>query len=64
MDIPSELAAGYQRFRQERYARESERYKSLAKGQVPKTMIIACADSRVDPASIFSAAAFAAETCR
>jgi carbonic anhydrase len=56
VDIPAELAAGYRRFRSDRYVREAERYKTLAKGQGPRTMIIGCADSRVDPASIFSAA--------
>jgi carbonic anhydrase len=54
--IPPQLADGYRRFREERYVREAERYRALAGGQVPSTMIIACADSRVDPASIFSAA--------
>lgn len=56
MQIPRDLEAGYRRFRQERFVAEAERYKSLARGQQPATMIIACADSRVDPASIFSAA--------
>jgi len=56
MPIPAGLAAGYRRFRAERYAAEAERYRALAKGQRPKTMIIACADSRADPATIFSAA--------
>jgi carbonic anhydrase len=55
MPIPAGLAAGYRRFRAERYAAEAERYRALAKGQRPKTMIIACADSRADPATIFSA---------
>jgi carbonic anhydrase len=56
MSIPAGLADGYRRFRAERYAAEAERYRALAKGQRPKTMIIACADSRADPATIFSAA--------
>jgi carbonic anhydrase len=56
MPIPAGLAAGYRRFRAERYAAEAERYRALAKGQRPRTMIIACADSRADPATIFSAA--------
>ena len=56
MPIPAGLAAGYRRFRSERYAVEAERYRALAKGQRPRTMIIACADSRADPATIFSAA--------
>ena len=56
MKIPTDLAAGYHRFREERFAAEAERYRALAKGQRPRTMVIACADSRVDPAAIFSAA--------
>ncbi len=53
---PSALIAGYRRFRQERFAQEAERYRSLAQEQRPRTMVIGCADSRVDPATIFSAA--------
>jgi carbonic anhydrase len=56
MSIPSGLATGYRRFRSERYALEAERYRALAKGQRPRTMIVGCADSRADPATIFSAA--------
>lgn len=56
MKIPSDLLAGYRRFRKERLADEERRYRALADGQNPKTMIIGCADSRVDPATIFSAA--------
>lgn len=56
MRIPAELAAGYRRFRDERFVVEAKRYKTLAQGQRARTMIIACADSRVDPASIFAAA--------
>ncbi len=56
MKIPTELAAGYRRFRKERFAIEAERYRALEAGQRPRTMVIGCADSRVDPASIFSAA--------
>lgn len=56
MDVPADLVRGYRRFRAERYAAEAERYRELASGQAPRTMVIACADSRVDPAVIFSAA--------
>jgi carbonic anhydrase len=56
IEIPAGLAAGYRRFRRERYAAEAERYRALASGQRPRTMVIACADSRADPAMIFSAA--------
>ncbi len=55
MAIPEDLYAGYRRFRAERYRREAERYQALAQGQRPRTMIVGCADSRVDPATIFSA---------
>ena len=35
--------------------RERERWAELAEGQSPKVMVIACSDSRVDPAQIFDA---------
>jgi carbonic anhydrase len=35
--------------------RERERWSSLAEGQSPQVMVIACSDSRVDPAQIFDA---------
>lgn len=55
MQIPQALLDGYSRFRSERFTQEAERYKALASGQQPRTMVIGCADSRVDPATIFSA---------
>ncbi len=54
--LPADLIAGYRRFRSSRYREEADRYEDLADGQSPGTMIIACADSRVDPATIFGAA--------
>lgn len=54
--IPTQLADGYKRFRSERYVNEAARYRTLAREQRPRTMIIGCADSRVDPSTIFSAA--------
>lgn len=50
------LVAGFRRFR-ERYFLESHVYQRLAStaGQSPKTLIIGCSDSRVDPAIITSA---------
>ncbi len=53
--IPAALTRGYETFRAERFEKEALRYRSLAEGQTPKVMIIGCADSRVDPATIFSA---------
>ena len=56
LSMPPDLFAGYSAFRAQRYAAEADRFRSLAEGQSPKVMVIGCADSRVDPATIFSAA--------
>jgi carbonic anhydrase len=55
MTIPEDLNRGYAIFRQTRYLEEAERFRALAAGQLPETMVIGCADSRVDPATIFTA---------
>ncbi|WP_114519991.1 carbonic anhydrase [Altererythrobacter sp. ZODW24] len=50
----AELLEGYRRFRSHAYADQRERYDRLAShGQSPKLMVIACSDSRVDPAQVF-----------
>jgi carbonic anhydrase len=49
----SELVAGYGRFRKDIWTRQRSRWEELSKGQSPKVMVIACSDSRVDPATIF-----------
>ncbi|MEO5773312.1 MAG: carbonic anhydrase [Sphingomicrobium sp.] len=49
----NDLIEGYRRFRQNGWTRERERWSELAEGQSPRVMIIACSDSRVDPAQIF-----------
>lgn len=56
MAIPNDLLDGYRRFRSERFAQEADRYRQLAGEQRPATMVIGCADSRVDPATILGAA--------
>src|SRR3954447_17863682 len=55
MSYLDQLIDGYRRFRETDWARERARWSNLAEGQSPKVMILACADSRVDPAHIFDA---------
>jgi carbonic anhydrase len=53
--FPTSLLDGYRSFMDDRYARESSRYKDLAaSGQSPRVMIIACCDSRSAPETIFN----------
>ena len=47
------LVAGYRRFRDTGWTPKRDRWAQLRDGQQPETMIIACSDSRVDPAQIF-----------
>jgi carbonic anhydrase len=49
----NDLIEGYRRFRKTGWNAERERWAELAEGQSPKVMIIACSDSRVEPARIF-----------
>jgi carbonic anhydrase len=55
MPYLTQLIEGYHRFREKSWDRERERWAELAEGQSPKVMILACADSRSDPAQIFDA---------
>jgi carbonic anhydrase len=50
------LLSGYRRFRDQRWPQERAEYEALAKGQKPHTLVVACSDSRADPALIFDAA--------
>ena len=53
----SELIDGYRRVLAPRYPEQAGLYRRLADvGQSPKTMVIACCDSRADPATVFDAA--------
>lgn len=47
------LMDGYHRFRRNAYSRHRSDWEELGTGQQPGVMIIACADSRVDPAIVF-----------
>jgi len=49
------LIAGYREFRGQRWPQERRLDEALADDQKPKTFVISCCDSRVDPATIFSA---------
>ncbi len=47
------LIDGYRRFRETAWTPRRERWAALTEGQEPRIMVIACSDSRVDPAQIF-----------
>lgn len=47
------LLQGYRNYRSTRWPELRDLHRRLAQGQSPKRMVLACADSRVDPATIF-----------
>ena len=49
----SDLLDGYRRFRGNGWTHQRGRWAELGQGQNPSVMVIACSDSRVDPAQIF-----------
>ncbi|MFC3073949.1 carbonic anhydrase [Shinella pollutisoli] len=52
--FPDRLLNGYRNFMAGRYSEQHLRYKALAEtGQKPKTLVIACCDSRAAPETIF-----------
>ena len=54
MEAIESLIAGYRAFRAGTYRQNEERYQALAaRRQQPKALIIACCDSRTDPAMVF-----------
>jgi len=52
-DVFSSLNDGYRRFREKMWHPQRDRWMQLREGQAPKVMVIACSDSRVDPAQVF-----------
>lgn len=48
-----EMIEGYGRFREGDWQEQHDRWEQLKEGQSPQVMVIACSDSRVDPAQIF-----------
>jgi carbonic anhydrase len=54
--FPQNLIDGYHNFISKSYSEHKERYKKLSvQGQRPKTLIIACCDSRAAPETVFDA---------
>ena len=51
--VLAHLFDGYRRFRDTGWTPHRERWRTLREGQEPEVMVIACSDSRVDPAQIF-----------
>jgi len=57
MSTPEQLIGGFRRFRERHFAKDSERFKELVQfGQTPKALVVACCDSRVDPALVLDCA--------
>ncbi len=54
--IMKSLVAGYHRFRVNGWPEQRKAFERLARGQSPETLVLACVDSRVDPAIIFDTA--------
>lgn len=49
----TDMIEGYRRFRDSAWVAQHDRWTQLREGQSPRVMVIACSDSRVDPAQIF-----------
>jgi carbonic anhydrase len=57
MSSPRLLIEGFQRFRERHFAEDRARFQDLVQfGQTPKTLVVACCDSRVDPALVLDCA--------
>lgn len=54
MSAVAQLIAGFRRFREQHFERHDNLYQQLVnQGQTPKILVVACCDSRVDPALVF-----------
>ncbi len=57
MTTPHELVQGFRRFRERHFTRDDALYRQLvAQGQTPRILVVACCDSRVDPAIVLDCA--------
>jgi carbonic anhydrase len=51
----TQLIQGFQRFREQHFEHHDTLYQQLvAQGQTPQVLVVACCDSRVDPALVFN----------
>ena len=54
---PKQLIQGFKRFREQHFASKDSMFQQLVEyGQTPKTLVVACCDSRVDPALVLNCA--------
>lgn len=52
-----QLVEGFRRFRERHFATDNALYSTLvARGQTPRTLVVSCCDSRVDPALVLDCA--------
>lgn len=57
MSTPRQLIEGFLRFRERTLAKDDAQFQDLVQyGQTPSTLVVACCDSRVDPALILDCA--------
>jgi carbonic anhydrase len=55
MTSPEDLINGFHRFREQHFADDDALYRQLVQeGQTPKILVVACCDSRVDPALVLN----------
>jgi carbonic anhydrase len=57
MSTPGQLIEGFRRFRERHFAEDAVQFQDLVQfGQTPKALVVACCDSRVDPALVLDCA--------
>ena len=57
MSTPEQLIEGFRRFRERHFTEDAVRFQYLVQfGQTPKALVVACCDSRVDPALVLDCA--------
>jgi carbonic anhydrase len=47
------LSNGYKRFKKKYFVKDNSLFEELARGQRPRSLVVSCCDSRVDPAIVF-----------